>query len=119
MKQLIIKHSIFLSLVLFTACTTPQYKSPSQNSALNKISNSTAQTDKGSLQSLLDSFIKDDWLPTFESDKESEVEEEEGFTLQKYVDKSSVYIKAHPSDYETSNVHRMEKMPVIGSKKRR
>ena len=36
------------------------------------------------------------------------------FTLQEYVDKASAYRKAHPNDYEHSNVKKLESMPIIG-----
>ncbi|MFK5937141.1 MAG: hypothetical protein QM497_01980 [Sulfurimonas sp.] len=36
------------------------------------------------------------------------------FTLQEYVDKARAYRKAHPNDYEHSNVKKLESMPVIG-----
>ena len=41
-------------------------------------------------------------------------DEDRNFTLQEYVDKSAAYIKAHPSDYEKSNVKKLESMPIIG-----
>ena len=135
MKQLILKHSIFLSLVLFTACSTSQDISPSQNSALNKISKSNATTDKGSMQSLLDNFLQNEWTETLSKDKEIQKEymqeievtdangtvskkyvekEDKPFSIQEYVDKRAAYIKAHPSDHNKSNVHKLEMMPVIG-----
>ncbi len=36
------------------------------------------------------------------------------FTLQEYVDKAAAYRKAHPNDYEHSNVKKLESMPIIG-----
>jgi len=36
------------------------------------------------------------------------------FTLQEYVDKATAYRKAHPNDYEHSNVKKLESMPIIG-----
>jgi len=123
MKQLIIKHSIFLSLVLFTACSTPQNISPSQNDALNKISNSNVKKENGSLQSLLDNFLQNEWIPTLNRDKEIREKyiqkEDKPFSLQEYVDKRAVYIKAHPSDHNKSNVHKLEMMPVIGKSRSR
>jgi hypothetical protein len=140
MKQLILKCTIFFSLTLFTACSTSQQISPSQNDALNRVSNSNAATENGLLQSLLDNFLQDKWTPSVSKDKdiqkkymkEIEIKEKNGtvhkkyvekedrpFRLQEYVDKRAAYIKAHPSDYNNSNVHKLEMMPVIGSSKKR
>ena len=141
MKQLIIKYSIGLSLLFCTACSTSGEVSPSQNSALNSISNSSAKSDKGVIQNMLDSFLKEEWTPTVESDKEiqkrymqevkesnssktttqkSYIEKEDKyFTLQEYMDKREAYLKVHPSDHNNSNVHKLEMMPVIGNTRRR
>ena len=140
MKKLIVKYSTSISLILFTACSTTPDVSPSQNNALNKISNSNANNNKGSMQSLLDDFLKDDWTPTVENDKEiqkkymQEVKEsnatsesnttyveKEGkyFTLQELADKRAAYVKAHPSDHNNSHVHKIEMMPVIGNSRKR
>jgi hypothetical protein len=140
MKQLILKHCITLSFILFTACSTSQNISPTNNSALDKVSNSSIKTKNGTLQTLLDDFLKNEWIPSFSKDKkiqtkymeEVEMKESNGtiskkyvekkdkpFTLQEYVDKREAYIKAHPSDYNRSNVHKLEMMPVIGTTKRR
>ena len=116
---------------------------PSQNSALNSISRSAATKDEGSMQKSLDSWLKNDWEPTVSKDKKiqekymekekvsttknannrqsSQKEEahyvekkDKPFTLQEYVDKAAAYNKAHPSDYNNSNVKKMESLPVIG-----
>ncbi len=39
---------------------------------------------------------------------------DKNFTLQEYVDKAAVYIKAHPGDYNNSNIKKVESLPVIG-----
>jgi len=143
MKQLIIKYSISLSLVIFSACSTSSDISPSQSHALNKVSNSDANNNKGALQELLDNFLKNDWSPTVEKDatiqkkymkrvvdtnnstqstniKESYIENESrNFTLQEYADKVAVYIKANKSDHNRSHVHKVNTMPIIGKTKRR
>ena len=42
-------------------------------------------------------------------------DKERNFTLQEYVDKASVYIKAHEGDKKTpSHKEKMDQMPVIG-----
>ena len=141
MKRIIVKYSTILALVLSTACssTSPDV-SPSQNDALNRISNSSAKSDKGSLQSALDSFLKDDWTPTVEKDEEIQKkymkrvdanesndtnksiyveDEDKPFTLQEYVDKRAAYVKEHPADHNNSHVHKLEMMPVIGNNRKR
>jgi hypothetical protein len=140
MKQLIIKYSISISLIIFTACSTSSDVSPSQNGVLSEISNSNANNGKGALQGMLDSFIEDDWTPTVTKDEEIQkkymqkvedsnishksdinyVEKEDRyFTLQEYADKRAAYVKAHPADHNNSHVHKLEMMPVIGDSKRR
>ena len=123
MKQLIDKILISLSLLFIIGCSTKAEISPSENSALNNISNSGKKEKKGFLQNSLDSFIEEDWTPTLNENKEIqekyEEEEEKSFTLQEFVDKSEAYLDAHPSDHENSNVHKLESMPVIGNSKKR
>ncbi len=123
MKRLIIKYSISLSFLLCTACSTSGEVSPSQNSALNSISNSSAKSDKGVIQNMLDNFLKEEWTPTVESNKEIQKryieKEDKYFTLQEYMDKREAYLKVHPSDHNNSNVHKLEMMPVIGNTKKR
>jgi len=69
--------------------------------------------EKGYLQSHLDDWLKNDWEPTV-AVKESEANNSKGFKLQDYVDKAAIYMKAHPSDENNSNVKKMETLPVIG-----
>ena len=84
------------------------------------------------MQKSLDSWLHNDWEPTVSKDKEiqkkymkkekvvesksskTSVKEDRNFTLQEYVDKASAYMKAKPNDYNSSNVHKLESMPVIG-----
>jgi len=94
------------------------------------------------MQHSLDSWLHEDWEPTISKDKEiqkkymkeekevksnsskTSVEEtkeshfvdkeDKNFTLQEYVDKAGAYMKAKPNDYNSSNVHKLESMPVIG-----
>ncbi len=121
MKQLIDIFLILLSLFLLSACSIQTTASPSQNSALNTISTSTADTQKGSLQKTLDDFLENDWDKTMQKDKKIQKKyskkKERNFTLQEYVDKATAYKKAHPSDYEHSNVHKLESMPIIGKQR--
>ena len=123
MKQLIDIFLIFISSIFLAGCSHKVEISPSQNSALNSISTSNADTKKGSLQNSLDNFIKGEWFEAIENDKEIQEEydekEERDFTLQEYVDKAAAYKKAHPSDHKHSNVHKLESMPIIGNTKSR
>lgn len=125
MKRLIITLYLCLSFLLLTGCTINGTTQPSNNEALNKISNSSSKNKKGSMQKALDSWFNEEWTPTVEKDEEiqkkyiNKKEEEKYFTLQEYVDKRAAYLKAHPSDYNNSNVHKMETMPVIGNSRKR
>jgi len=145
MKQLIIiSNTIILAFMLNSCASSKTEVAPSQNSALNSISKSTAATKKeGAMQKSLDSWLKNDWEPTVSKDKEiqnkymekekvsttkdannrqpSQKEEthyvekkDKPFTLQEYVDKAAAYNKIHPSDYNNSNVKKIESLPVIG-----
>ena len=53
-----------------TACGTSKSVAPSQNSALNNISNSNGKAKTGYMQSGLDSWLKDEWTPVVEKDEE-------------------------------------------------
>lgn len=57
-----------LSLIIFSlllvGCATNSTVSPSQNSSLNAVSPNTASQSKGgAMQSSLDSWLKEDWMP--------------------------------------------------------
>ena len=94
------------------------------------------------MQKSLNSWLENEWEPTISKDKEIQKKymqeekvqnkgeaqtsaketqeshfvdkEDRNFTLQEYVDKASAYMKEKPNDYNSSNVHKMESMPVIG-----
>ena len=89
-----------------TACSVPKAKESSHKN--NKKS--------GFLQEHLDNWLKDEWNPAV---KKKDKETSKRFKLQDYVDKASLYMKAHPSDYNHSNVKQMEELPVIGKRKER
>jgi len=137
MKQLI-KTTLTASLfILLSGCAAGVPVAPSQNSDLNKISNSNGKEKPGAMQKSLDSWLKNEWTPTVNKDKkiqkkylkkadgsiqeinntteEKYVEKEDrNFTLQEYVDKTEAYLKAKPSDDKDSNVKKLQSMPVIG-----
>jgi hypothetical protein len=141
MKQLKIVLSLITTVLMLNSCaSSSEGVAPSQNAALNSISKSNASTKKeGAMQKSLDSWLHDDWEPTIAKDKEvqkkymheekkAEIKtsakesreshyvdkEDRNFTLQEYVDKVSAYMKAEPNDYNSSNVHKLQNMPVIG-----
>lgn len=149
MKNTIIMTIAVSSLFILNSCSSNSSVAPSQNSALNSVSNSSGKEKSGYMQKAMEGWIKDDWTPSVSKDKEiqekymkkvetpalsadknekkSIVKEKssdttvkyvedtnKSFTLQEYVDKAAVYQKSHPSDYENSNVKKLDSMPVIG-----
>lgn len=121
MKQLISKNSLIFSFLLLSGCATNPSVAPSQNDALNSVSNSNAKKAKSYwIQSHLDSFFKEDWDPAMKKDKKiqekyGKSKEGKSFTLQEFVDKRVAYKKSHPVDESKSNVKKLESMPVIGN----
>ena len=103
MKQLIKPILTFLAFFTISCSTAQPLTSSDEN-------NNT----KGYLQKHLDAWINDDWEPTV---KESETNGSKRFKLQDYVDKAALYMKAHPSDENNSNVKKMEALPVIGKQR--
>jgi len=100
MKQLI-QLNLTLITIFMSACSGYSPEVTSQNS----------DNKSGFLQEHLDSWLDEEWNPAVaEKDKETK----EHFKLQDYVDKVSLYVKAHPSDENNSNIKKLEKMPVIG-----
>lgn len=135
------KHITQLTLTVFSVsfflgCSTHLGDTPSQNSAINTISPTNSSKKDGVMQKSLDGWLKKDWTPTVQKDekikskymepkkvvtkKDSKekvkyVEKRNSkFTLQEYVDKAGAYMRAKPNDYNSSHVHKMESMPVIG-----
>jgi len=103
MKRLVDKILISLNLIFLIGCSSTEPHSPSQ---------------KGFLQKKLDKFLQNEWKSTLKNDenitKKYEDNKSRSFTLQEYVEKSKVYFKKHPSNYEQSNIHKLDKMPIIG-----
>lgn len=79
---------------------------------------------KGAIQQSLDTWLEEEWNPTFENDPEQAKKEEAAkkhFTLQHYYDKRIKYLeseekkqKASGKPKEPAHYEKMEKMPVIG-----
>lgn len=115
MKQLI----TILSLTLFIGCVSKPLVAPSQNKALNSISKSNAGKKKSYyMQKETDAFLDKEWKETVGKDKEIQKKytdkEDRNFTIQEYVDKAEVYNKKKPTNTTTSNVSKLESLPVIG-----
>lgn len=56
--------TLILSSLLLVGCATNATVPPSQNSSLNTVSPNTAAASKGgAMQSSLDSWLKEDWMP--------------------------------------------------------
>jgi hypothetical protein len=131
--------SLIISTFLFAGCATSTTGAPSQNSSLNAISPNTAAASKGgAMQSSLDSWLKEDWIPNSKvtaatpssSSPESSsvpsdsadttiVTDEKPFTLQSYADKWKVYHENKEKmnegkPKETSHIEALKNMPVIG-----
>ncbi len=140
MKQLIIISISALSIVVLAGCGGKPSVTPSQNSALNNISNSTIDKKPGYMQENLDEWLTNDWSPTVEKDEEIRekymkiekpledsdsnntkppevkyVDKNDRYpTLQEYVDKAVAYSKAQDNNDSNSLVKKMQSMPAIG-----
>ena len=121
MKNFKLISIITFTLLSFSACSTTEVGNPSQNSALNSVTNSGKDVKTGAVQESLNSWIKEDWEPKVEKNKKIQKKyenEDRDFTLQEYVDKSEVYVKDKKSaEYTEENSHsqKMKSMPVIGN----
>ena len=96
MKQLIIITNTLTALVLLSGCGSSKTVAPSQNSALNSISKSTAATDKkGAMQNSLDNWLSTDWEPTVSKDPKIQKK------YMKKVEERSTKEKSQNSDTES------------------
>ena len=105
--------------------------SPSQNKALNSISNSNADRGKnGYMQRSIDKIQKEDKstkktkesidnetkqkeiTDSVKKEKIREKKSEDKYTLQYYFDKTATYLNS--KEKTTSHKEKMDKMPVIG-----
>lgn len=102
MRQII---QLYLTIItiFFTACSTQSLQKSSHKS--------DKKPNKGYLQKNLDEWFEKEWDPAV---VEKEKDTQKRFKLQDYVDKASLYIKSQPCDENSSNVKRLEKLPVIG-----
>ncbi|MDF1876772.1 hypothetical protein JHD47_02960 [Sulfurimonas sp. SAG-AH-194-L11] len=119
MKQLIKTSATILLFTLFTGCVTNPKVTPSQNRVLNSISKSNAQKKESYfLQKQTDAFLKKEWKENVLEDKEIQEKYEKnknrGFSLQEYVDKVEVYSTKKEKSATSSNVSKLQTMPVIG-----
>ena len=138
MKHLNIKISSLFIISLLIGCTSKPAVSPSQNNELSNITNPNKTEKNGYMQKSLYSRLKNDWEPTVEAKaknpkkvqkkrdvviqeekttlikEKTSVEDNESFTLQKYVDKASIYMKANKTDENSTHYKKMESLPAIG-----
>jgi len=130
MKRLYTTLTLNMALFTFVACSHSEPVAPSQNSALNSISNSSGKEKSGIMQQGLDSWLEKEWSPAIQKDEQvrekyMQETEESGeikyrdkenkpFTLQEFIDKSDAYFKAKESELDDSHVQKLESMPVIG-----
>jgi hypothetical protein len=107
-----------ICIVCLNSCSSNATVSPSQNEALNSVTNSTAKKDnEGTMQKTLDGWLKDEWTPKVEKDEAIKAKNQDktrDFKLQEYVEKSEVYMKESNSTTKDSHYKKMESMPVIG-----
>ena len=138
MKHLYIKFFSLFIISLLIGCTSKPSVSPSQNSALSNITNSNKTEKNGYMQKSLDSWLKNDWEPTLQAEEKhsqkvqkkrdvviqeekiapikekNSTKDDESFTLQKYVDKASIYMKAKKTDEKSAHYKQIESLPAIG-----
>ncbi len=109
-----------LSILSLTSCNSANGVNPSQNKALNSVTQATNKEEDGAIQKSLDNWLKNEWTPIVEKDeaiKEKNKDKSRDFTLQEYVDKSELYIKEHNSSIKNSHSEMMKSMPIIGTKR--
>jgi len=77
---------------------------------------------KGAMQKSLDSWLENEWEPTFEDDVNQtklDKEAEDRFTIQHYIDKVDKYMDKKEAEkegqpYEPAHYEKMKELPVIG-----
>jgi len=104
--------------------TEKKQPAPSQNPSLNAVSPSVtaASEGDGDMQKGLDTWTEEEWTPKTEGNRTAqEINEDDNstFTLQKYVNKTGVYLDEKEKEKagkpkQPSHVEKMESMPVIG-----
>ncbi|MBL0708711.1 MAG: hypothetical protein JJW00_06665 [Sulfurimonas sp.] len=119
MKNLNITITTSILLLSLSACSSKTATSPSQNEALNSVTNTTAQKEKdGIMQRSMDSWIKDEWTPKTQKDekvKTLDKDESRDFKIQEYVDKSQTYLKDSDAKETQSHTKKVNSLPVIGN----
>ncbi len=108
------------SILSLTSCNSSNDVSPSQNKALNGVTQATTYKEDGAMQKSLDNWLNKEWTPTVEKDekiKKINKDKNRNFTLQEYVDKAAVYSKEDNSSTGRSHLKEMNSLPVIGKKR--
>ena len=130
MIQLIKIFVITLSLLFLIACSSHTQNTNVKSYDLDNVSPTVTKEEVGFMQSIYNDFIDNEWEPTIsknESVREKYMKKDgnstemkyvednsNAFTLQEYVDKAAAYSGEKINDENSSNVHRLEQMPVIG-----
>jgi hypothetical protein len=102
-KQFLIILSGFIFIISLASAQTLSHKSDNKNK------------QEGYLQHSLDNWLKKEWNPATKSE---DYQTKNRFKLQDYIDKAALYMKANSSDKNSSNIKRLESMPVIGKSKK-
>ena len=116
MKNLTKSILLAISAFILNSCSSSNVVNPSQNNALNSVTSSHKEKS-GAMQKSLDNWLEEEWTPTVEKDKEVKEkysDKSRDFTIQEYVDKSTIYIKDNNNSYESSHSKKISSMPVIG-----
>lgn len=131
--------SLLLATLFFVGCATNTTVPPSQNPSLQAVSPNTAAASKGgAMQSSLDSWLKEDWIPNSTTGVSTApaslskgnpaattstdtvvVSDEKPFTLQGYADKWKAYHENKEKmnegkPKEASHIDAVNALPVIG-----
>jgi hypothetical protein len=70
MKNTLIIAITVSSMFILNSCSSNSNIAPSQNSALNSVSNSNGKAKTGYMQQAMDKWFTSDWTPTVSKDKE-------------------------------------------------
>jgi hypothetical protein len=117
MKQIITKITLTIfSSSLIIGCSSSNSVAPSQNSALNSVSNSTAAKPKNSyIQKAMDNWLTNDWAPTVSQDKNIQKKymqkDESTTTTPKEIEIEQKYIRKDgtPKSVHKEEIHYVEK----------
>ena len=115
MKQLNLIITSTLTILTLAACGTSTGVTPSQNSALNSISNSSGKAKSGYMQKGLDTWLVEDWTPAVEQDKEIQEKymERVESNSSNELTKTSAVEGANASEKKVTYVEKKDKFPTL------